>query len=40
MSSAGKIVPASAVNIVGKVVGDPTVFKEVMNESTATVEPC
>lgn len=40
MSSPGKIVPASAVNIVGKVMGDPAVFKEVMNESTVTVEPC
>jgi hypothetical protein len=31
MSEPGKIVPASAVNIVGKVLGDATRFKEVMN---------
>jgi uncharacterized protein len=38
MSSAGKIVPASAVNILGKVLGDPKKFKEVMNEREVTLE--
>ena len=32
MSSAGQIVPASAVNIIGKVIGDATQFKTVMRE--------
>ncbi|MBI5569336.1 MAG: hypothetical protein HY914_05260 [Desulfomonile tiedjei] len=32
MSSGGSIVPASAVNIVGKVLGDATLFKQVMLE--------
>ena len=32
MSSPGKIIPASAVNIIGKVLEDPEKFKEVMNE--------
>ena len=39
MSSPGEIVPASAVNIIGKVLGDPDAFKEVMNESRVTLEP-
>ncbi|MBW1887679.1 MAG: hypothetical protein JRI52_04920, partial [Deltaproteobacteria bacterium] len=30
MSKPGKIIPASAVNIIGKVMGDATRFKEVM----------
>ncbi|MEW6533305.1 MAG: cyclophilin-like fold protein [Thermodesulfobacteriota bacterium] len=38
MSSPGKIVPASAVNIVGKVVGDPSRFKEVMQEEEVLIE--
>jgi len=38
MSSPGKIVPASAVNIVGKVLGDPTRFKEVMREQEVLIE--
>jgi uncharacterized protein len=38
MSSGGKIVPASAVNIIGKVVGDATRFKEVMDEHQVTIE--
>jgi hypothetical protein len=38
MSSPGKIVPASAVNIVGKVLGDPTRFKEVMREEEVLIE--
>jgi len=33
MSKPGKIIPASAVNIIGKVLGDATRFKEVMQES-------
>ena len=38
MSSPGKIVPASAVNIIGKVLGDSKKFKEVMNEREVTLE--
>jgi hypothetical protein len=38
MSSRGKIVPASAVNIVGKVLGDPSRFKEVMREQEVLIE--
>lgn len=38
MSSPGKIVPASAVNILGRVLGDPARFKEVMNEREVTLE--
>lgn len=40
MSSGGKIVPASAVNIVGKVLGDATMFKQVMHEREVTLESC
>ena len=32
MSEPGRIVPASAVNIIGRVIGDATRFKEVMHE--------
>lgn len=39
MSSPGKIVPASAVNIIGKVIGDATRFKGVMNQSEVILEP-
>lgn len=39
MSSGGKIIPASAVNIVGRIVGDAERFKEVMNERNITLEP-
>jgi len=39
MSEPGKIVPASAVNIIGKVIGDATKFKEVMREKEVTLEP-
>ncbi|MFA6222650.1 MAG: cyclophilin-like fold protein [Desulfomonilaceae bacterium] len=39
MSSPGKIVPASAVNVIGKFLGDPRDFKMVMGESQVTVEP-
>jgi len=38
MSEPGKIVPASAVNIIGKVIGDATKFKEVMGERNVTLE--
>jgi hypothetical protein len=38
VSTYGKIMPASAVNIIGKVIGDPTQFKKVMNESQVTLE--
>lgn len=38
MSSPGKIVPASAVNIIGKVLGNPDDFKSVMGESEVTLE--
>jgi hypothetical protein len=30
--------PASAVNVIGKVLGDATQFKKVMNESQVTLE--
>ena len=38
MSKPGKIIPASAVNIIGKVVGDAGRFKEVKAESEVLVE--
>ena len=38
MSKPGKIIPASAVNIIGKVVGDAGRFKEVIAESEILVE--
>ena len=38
MSKPGKIIPASAVNIIGKVVGDAGRFKEVITESEVLVE--
>ena len=38
MSTEGKIVPASAVNIVGRVFGDATAFKAVMHEKEISVE--
>jgi uncharacterized protein len=40
MSSPGKIVPASAVNIIGNVIGDPTQFKSVMHEQQVSLEAC
>ncbi len=39
MSEPGKIRPASAVNIIGKITGDPLRFTEVMGEATIMVEP-
>ncbi len=38
ISEAGEIRPASAVNIIGKVTGDPTQFKSVTREGRITVE--
>jgi hypothetical protein len=38
MSTEGKIIPASAVNIIGRVKGDPTMFKEVMGENQVILE--
>jgi hypothetical protein len=32
MSEAGRIVPASAINIIGRVIGDATRFKEIKHE--------
>ena len=37
MSEPGRIVPASAVNIIGRVIGDATRFKEVMHEREVTL---
>jgi hypothetical protein len=39
MSRPGEIRPASAVNIVGKVKGDASQFKEVMRERQVILEP-
>ena len=39
MSSPGEIRPASAVNLVGKVKGDASQFKQVMHERQVIVEP-
>lgn len=38
MSTSGKIVPASSVNIVGKVMGDARMFKGVMAERQIALE--
>ena len=38
VSQSGKIMPASAVNVVGKVLGDATQFKTVMREREVIVE--
>ena len=38
MSEPGKIRPASAVNIIGKVMGDAAKFKEVMGEREVSLE--
>lgn len=38
MSQAGEIRPASAVNIVGRVIGDATQFKQVMQASEIVLE--
>lgn len=39
MSEPGKIRPASAVNIIGKIIGDPRRFTEVMGERSVKLEP-
>jgi uncharacterized protein len=38
VSQSGKIIPASAVNVIGKVLGDATQFKTVMREREVIVE--
>jgi hypothetical protein len=38
MSQPGKIMPASSVNVIGKVLGDATQFKTVMREREVIVE--
>jgi hypothetical protein len=38
ISSSGKILPASAVNVIGRIVGDATKFKDVMNETGIRIE--
>lgn len=38
VSQPGKIMPASAVNIIGKIIGDATAFKSVMQEREVTLE--
>ena len=38
MSSSDKIIPASAVNIIGKIIGDAKQFKEVMQEKEVQLE--
>jgi hypothetical protein len=38
VSQSGKIIPASAVNVIGKVLGDATQFKMVMQEREVIVE--
>jgi len=38
MSSPGEIVPASPVNVIGKIIGDPKKFKEVMSERQIIIE--
>jgi hypothetical protein len=38
VSQSGKIIPASAVNVIGKVLGDATQFKMVMREREVIVE--
>jgi hypothetical protein len=38
ISQPGRIVPASAVNIIGKASGDPAKFKEFLNEREVLIE--
>jgi hypothetical protein len=38
MSTEGKIIPASPVNLIGKIKGDPTALKEVIGEETIVLE--
>jgi hypothetical protein len=39
VSPPDKIVPASAVNIIGRVLGDPTRLREVLDEKEVLIEP-
>jgi hypothetical protein len=39
MSEPGRIVPASAVNIIGRVIGDAARFKDVIQETEVILEP-
>ena len=38
MSTEGKIIPASAVNIIGRIIGEAKLFKEVMNENRIIID--
>ena len=38
ISKEGKIIPASAVNMVGRIEGDPTVLREVLDEKEIILE--
>ncbi len=38
LSPPGKIIPASAVNIIGRVIGDATRFKDIMEENEVTLK--
>jgi len=38
ISEEGKIIPASAVNIIGEIEGDPTCLKDVVNEKEIILE--
>lgn len=38
MSRGDEIIPASAVNIIGRVTADPSLFRAVMNERTVTLQ--
>ena len=38
LSQAGKIMPASAVNLIGKIIGDATAFKSVRQEKEILLE--
>ena len=40
ISKEGKIIPASAVNIIGKIDGDPTILRSVLNEKEILLEKC
>jgi len=39
MSEKGEIIPASAVNVIGRIAGDARAFKRVMGERHVTVAP-
>jgi len=39
MSRKGKIIPASAVNIVGRIIGNAAEFKKVMDKKEIRIEP-